>query len=492
MITLLDAMNDPQLFARWFRDRETWEAWRAFIAAAFALPMPPDQLAIYRQCTGRNDPPTAPASEAWLVCGRRAGKSFILALIAVFLACFHDFRRHLSPGERGTILVIASDRKQARTILRYIRALLTEVPMLARLVERETNEAFDLSNRITIEVGTASFRAVRGYTIVAALLDELAFFDTDDAADPDYEIIAALRPAMATIPNAMLLCASSPYARRGALFEAHKRHFGQNGDPILVWQADTRRMNPTVPQRIVDEAYARDPASAAAEFGAQFRSDIEAVFSREAIAACVAPSVRERPPEPGIRYAAHVDPSGGSSDAMTLAIAHREGDLAVLDCVREVRPPFAPEGVVEEFTALLKTYRITKLRGDRYAGEWPREQFRKRGVNYELSDRSASEIYQAFLPLVNSRAIVLLDNDRIASQAVALERRASRSGRDLYSHPPSGHDDLINSVAGVCVALAGQKTTRYADLNWVDGRETPKPTLAERLAALGITLETTI
>jgi hypothetical protein len=55
-----------------------------------------------------------------------------------------------------------------------------------------------------------------------------------------------------TVPNAMLLCASSPYARRGALWDAHRRHFGKDGDPILVWQAPTRTMNPTVPQSIID------------------------------------------------------------------------------------------------------------------------------------------------------------------------------------------------------------------------------------------------
>jgi hypothetical protein len=54
----------------------------------------------------------------------------------------------------------------------------------------------------------------------------------------------------AVIPDAMLLCASSPYARRGALWDAHRRHFGKDGDPTLVWQAPTRKMNPTVPQRV--------------------------------------------------------------------------------------------------------------------------------------------------------------------------------------------------------------------------------------------------
>src|SRR5262249_10333393 len=150
----------------------TWAAWRAFLAALFALRISDDQLAIYRECTGRENPPTTVAREAWLVCGRRAGKSFILALTAVFLACFYDYRQHLIPGERGTIVIIAADRKQARTIFRYVRGLLKNVPMLRHMIERDTTDTFDLTNNVSIEIQTASFRATRGYTLIAALLDE--------------------------------------------------------------------------------------------------------------------------------------------------------------------------------------------------------------------------------------------------------------------------------------------------------------------------------
>ena len=186
-ITILDAIADANLFRRWFRDRATWDAWSALLAALFGLPLTDNQLAIYQRCSGRTVPPSEPASEAWLVCGRRAGKSFVLALIAVYLAAFHDYRKYLAPGERGTVLVIATDRKQARTIFRYIRALLTQVPMLAKLITREDRETFEIDNSVTIEVGTASFKSVRGYTIVAALCDEIAFWPTDDSAQPDYE-----------------------------------------------------------------------------------------------------------------------------------------------------------------------------------------------------------------------------------------------------------------------------------------------------------------
>src|SRR6516165_3067923 len=107
-MTLLEAMADANLFAPWFRDPTTWASWRAFIAALFALPMSDDQRTIYQQCTGRTAPPTQPATEGWLNCGRRSGKSFVLALCAVYLAAFHDYRRHLAPGERATIIVTAA------------------------------------------------------------------------------------------------------------------------------------------------------------------------------------------------------------------------------------------------------------------------------------------------------------------------------------------------------------------------------------------------
>ena len=427
--TILDAVADANLFGPWFKRTDSWTAWRVFLAALFALPMTTDQLVTYQQCTGRKEPPTEAAAEAWLVCGRRAGKSFVLALIAVFIACFRDYRQHLAPGERGTVIVIATDRKQARTILRYIRGLLTKVPMLSRLIERETAEGFDLNNSVTIEIGTASFKSTRGYTIVAALCDELAFWASENSAEPDFEILAALRPGMSTIPGAMLLCASSPYARRGALWDAHRRHFGKDGDPVLVWQAPTITMNPSVPKRIIDEAYERDPISAAAEYGAQFRSDIEAFNSREVVEACVDLPVRERPRGSGTSYTAFVDPSGGSSDSMTLAIGHREGDVAVLDVIREQKPPFSPEDVVTEFPELLKSYGILTVSGDRYAGEWPRERFHAHGIQYQPATKSKSELYRDLLPLLNSKAVELLNHDRLITQLIGLERRTARGAR---------------------------------------------------------------
>ena len=173
-LSIIDACRDPNLFAPWFRNKQTWAAWFVLLSALFALPMNASQLALYQRCTGRRTVPTRPHAEAWLICGRRAGKSFVLALIAVYLSCFKDYRQHLQPGERGTVMIIAADRRQTRVIFRYIRGLLTNIPMLAEMIERETSDGFDLSTGITIEIAAGSFRTTRGYTLVAALSDEIA------------------------------------------------------------------------------------------------------------------------------------------------------------------------------------------------------------------------------------------------------------------------------------------------------------------------------
>jgi hypothetical protein len=150
-----------------------------------------------------------------------------------------------------------------------------------------------------------------------------------------------------------------------------------------------------------------------------------------------------------------------------LLIAHRENDIAVLDAVREVRPPFSPEDTVAEFAMLVKRYGIYTVTGDRYGGEFCREPFRKHGINYELSQKSKSDLYRDALPLLNSCKVDLLDLPRLQAQLCGLERRVARGGRDSIDHPPGQHDDVANAVAGVLVscAVGGYDTS----MNWVPG-----------------------
>ena len=117
-----------------------------------------------------------------------------------------------------------------------------------------------------------------------------------------------------------------------------------------------------------------------------------------------------------------------------------------------MRPPFSPEAIVAEFSATLKSYRISKTTGDKYAGVWPVEVFRKHGIAYEQSAKPKSDLYLGLLPLLNSRRAELLDHPKLIAQLVGLERRTARSGRDSIDHAPSAHDDIANACAGALLA----------------------------------------
>lgn len=457
-ISVIQAMDDPQLFGRWFRNPASWATWRVFLKGLFGLPMSGPEAEVFAQIAGGRRPPTEPAREAWLVIGRRGGKSFITALVGVYLACFRDYTPHLAPGERATVMLIAADRKQARVLFRYVRALITETPMLAKLVVAETSDGLELANRVNIEIHTASFRAVRGYTVAAALLDEIAFWRSDDSANPDREIVAAIRPALTTIPNALLIGLSSPYARRGVLWDMYNRHYGRDSD-VLVVQAHSRTMNPSLPQSVVDRAYADDPVSAAAEYGAVFRPDVEGFLRAEWIAVA---HRHELPPVFGTSYFAFVDPSGGGADAFTLAIAHREGEAVVVDLCRGRRPPFSPESVVEDYAALLKRYGCYKVTGDRYGGDWPAEAFRRHGITYEPAQKPKSDLYLEVEPLFAQGRVRLPDVPELVRELQQLERRTG-AGRDRVDHPPRGHDDYANAAAGALWLAGKQRQSIKAD-----------------------------
>jgi hypothetical protein len=453
-MTLLECLRDPNLFGRFFRGK-SWRVWRSFLAALFAEGARGDDLEHYRFCTGRETWPASPFTEAALVVGRRGGKSRVLALIPVFLACFRDYGPYLAPGEVATIAVLAADRSQARVIFRFVLGLLKAVPLLEQLIVRSDAETIELRNRVVIEIATASFRSTRGYSFAAVLCDEIAFWRSDEASmNPDVEILRALRPGLANIPGSMLLIASSPYAKRGELYNVFRRHHGQDGGRVLVWKADTATMNPSIDPRIIAEAYESDPEAARAEYGAEFRDDLADYITREAVDAVVCSGRSELPPQPGVTYSAFCDPSGGLVDAMTLAIGHLSGgDMCVLDAVVEVRPPFNPQEAVAKCVALLRRYGVSTVTGDRYAGEWPVARFREHGIEFVQSARPKSDLYGDLLPLLNERRVELLDLPRLGAQLVGLERRTARSGKDSIDHAPGGHDDLINSAAGLLVGL---------------------------------------
>jgi hypothetical protein len=457
VIDIIRAIHDPLLFGPLFNDPVTWGSWQVFLKAAFGLPITEKgELELYRQCTGRQSPPATPAKEVDCIVGRRGGKSRVVSVLSAYIAAFGDYSQVLSPGETGVVAILACDREQARIILEYTREALKFSPILAKMIADDLAGEIRLKNRTAIRVLTSATASVRGYTLVAAICEEAAFWRVE-GRDPGHEVVRSLRPGLATT-GGPLFKISSPYAKAGFLWESYQKNFGQEG-PVLVWQAPTRTMNPTIPQELVDRALTEDLIAAQCEYLARFRDDISGFLDGETLGGLVVAGRRELSPQPDLRYFAFADPSGGRQDAFTLAIAHKdEGGLVILDAVRRSVPPFNPAQVVGEFAEILKEYRVWEVVGDRYSAEWVVAAFREGGIAYKASDKDRSQIYQEALPLFTRGQVEMLDDKVLLSELRGLERRTRPMGRDMITHGPGGQDDLANSVCGALVLAVGKET----------------------------------
>ena len=212
-------------------------------------------------------------------------------------------------------------------------AAFEQSPILTQLIANRTADTLELTNGVSVEVRAASFRRLRGPTYIAVIADEAAFWYSDEfSANADAEILNAVRPGLATTGGPLII-ASSPYAKRGVLWETYRRHYGPDGDPlILVAQGTSRDFNPSLPQSVVDRALERDHASASAEYLAQFRTDIEGFVSFEVVQACVH---RRSAIEMAASAYCATPPSSIHPAAVLTAshwpVAHRDGERIVVD-----------------------------------------------------------------------------------------------------------------------------------------------------------------
>jgi hypothetical protein len=438
---IVECMDDTRLFQPWFRG-ESWHGWRAVLKAVYALPMTDSEIAFFRSVAER-DPPKRRVKEAWFVCGRGAGKDSVASIVVAHTAALFDQHDRLRPGERVLCMCLATDRDQSRIILGYTRSYFTDIELLKGMVQRETASGFELSNSVDVAISTNNYRAVRGRSVLCAVLDETAFWRDENSATPDEETFKALKPALARVPGSILIGISSPYKKSGLLYRKFKENYGRDSD-ILVIKAPTRTLNPTIPQSEVDEAMAEDPASALAEWLAEFRDDVAGWANLELIESAVDNGVTVRPPSGNKRfiYRAGVDPSGGVKDSFTCAISHSEDQMVVLDCLVEVKPPFNSASATAQIAEVIKSYGLRECTGDRYAAAWVCDSFSRCGIKYHHSDRDRSAIYLDTLPLFTSGRVRLLDNRRLVTQFAGLERKTSSIGKDRVDHGRGGFDDV--------------------------------------------------
>lgn len=454
-LTIREALHEPKLLG-FALPGDSWLPWRVMLMAVMGEELTEPERAIYRQFTGRDAEPGFIPAEFFAVAGRRSGKTRAAGTLAAFVGTCVDHSAYLSSSERATIPVMAVSTVQAQKAFSACMVL-EESPILSRQIETSNSETIRLKTRCDIEVRPGNQKTIRGITSPLAIADEIAHFYTD-GVNTDAGLLDAVRPSLQSGKHhGPLVAISSPWGPKGELFDAFNKHHGPNGDEdIIVAKGSSLEWNSTLDPKVIARAMERDSAMADAEWNGNFLTSVLNIFTHDGINAITDLGVTEREPIPGIRYAAYADPSGGTGlDGFTLAIAHMEDGVVVLDLLRETLAPFNPEHVVESYSADLKRFGCRTIQTDRYASAWNSTAWQRHGITHRPSTKPASELFAALLPVVNAGNTRWLDDEKLRRQALGLERRISSGGKQQIGHGRSvhAHDDIVNAVAGVTYAL---------------------------------------
>ena len=379
---IIEFTTDPQLLGL-----SLSLAQETLLRAIYGLDLNEEQLDLWRECTDRHEYPGKPFGEVTVVSGARSGKdSRIAAPVALYESLFGGHERHLSPGERAIVPVVAQDARATAIAFGYIRDGLRRSPILASTVVDERASEIDLENRVTIRCFPCTMRSLRGWSIPVGILDEVAFWRIEGSADSDVEVQTSFRRGGLGFPSPKLLKISTPYLRSGILYNDFAQSFGKDDPDRLVWKSRTSLMNPSITEERLAREKRLDPKRYAREYEAEFQDDLESFLSPEWVERCVVPGRFELPPAPGVRHVAGVDPSGGRGDFFTLSICHEEGSFSE---GRRVVQDFMKgwqggdlEETVQAIAAVLCRYGVSFCAGDRYAGSWVSEAFKRHGIRY--------------------------------------------------------------------------------------------------------------
>jgi hypothetical protein len=427
------------------------------LKALYGLPMTDAEAEIAKGCVGKAFQPNTEYREAAFICGRRSGKSDKLAAnVAIFEAFFRE--HNLSPGETGVVLLLAQNMRQAKVVRGYIEGKIKKSPILSQYVVATRAQEIELDNGITIAIYPASFRAIRGLSVVSCICDEIAFWWTEESyANPDVEVVRAVRPSMATFPSAKLLLISSPYAMNGVLYDLWRKR-DEDAD-TLVWRAPTGLMNPTVPERFLAKEQARDPENFRREYLAEFTDAVSAFLSAAAIDECVAKGRSELPPDgENSKYVAAID-AAFKGDRFTLCIAHYDSarGMTVIDVLRgwqgsKSRPLQLGADVMPELLPLSKRYGFRTIHGDQFGSEPLRELFQAHGFRYEehtFTNASKADLYGTLRTKIQEGKIELLDHKDSLRELRGLELELLPTGTVRIGHAGHGkaRDDYADAIA---------------------------------------------
>ncbi len=409
-------------------------------------------------------------SEAWIVCGRRAGKTDRLAsTILAYESLFGGHEEYARKGQRIYCFQIAQDQRMAQYSLHFIRATIESSPVGIKLIEQVTADRIDLTNGVTIKCLPPTLKAVRGFACPVAVMDEVGvWYQDSDSANPDYEIYRAIRPAQMQFPDRVLVGVSSPWNKNGLLWTNYAagtegrnapKHEQSRYRNVIVIHGTTASMgNPLITRGILEEDRDRDPRSFERESLAVFQDSISGFLNTTLLKEAVDVSVTERAPSPEFQYVGAIDPAF-RQDAFAFTICHvTEQGTVVQDYVERFLPPapgeaINPENVIAQIVPVCQRYKIQIVHSDQWHLESLQQLFIRHGLLLDgvpFKANNKAEIFGSLKMLLNQRRLRILDHRETVKELAQLELKLSGGGNVQIAAPSGMHDDMAAVMALAC------------------------------------------
>jgi hypothetical protein len=441
-------------------------------------------------------------SEAWLICGRRWGKtdSFSSTIVAYEAACggHEDYIR--KGAQEAVCFLVSQDLKNARASLPLILATLESSPLLKKEISNTTADFISLSNGLAIGVAPPSAKALRGYATPVVAMDEVGlWYTTAESANPDFEIERAVKFAQIQFPHKKRLGTTTPYIKEGLAW----KNFSAGTQGVKIRDVAKRRAfrgmlllhsttaasgNPHVVREALDQEWVQDPDAFRRESLAEFTDSISWFLNVALLHEAIDEGVYERAPAPGPVYVAAMDPAF-RGDGFGFTIVHNTHDGVVVDVARRWKAlpgeALNPALILDEIVPMLRAYGIAVVYSDQHHLDSLMQLALDRGFSIEgvpFTAKSKASIFGSLQQLVNTKKLKLLDTRGNSAAGVMLDELKTLEKRNLpgggmqIGHPVGKHDDMA-----AVLALAAYKATWMMP---VKVKEAPRePTIFEKCVA---------
>lgn len=438
----------------------------------------------------------------WVIrAGRRAGKSSTLARLAVAHALWGSW--FVPPGDVGVVAFVSVDRDEASARLRTIREILQTLGVAFD----ERGEEIELRDRrVVFKVVTCSIRSV-GFTSIAIFCDEMAKWESrDDKSNPAREVMASVRPTMATQPAAFEVCSSSPWGTD----DYHAELFEQ-GDTAqqLTSFAPTWVANPS-PETTEEKTREAEPDERI--WSREYAAEPGVTLSAALDPADTAASFRMDPR--GLRIASFlaIDASSLRGDSFTYVAGHETdaGEMQVTEIRgwegEELRSA-SLESIVDVIAARAKVFGVRRVFGDQRESAGLEALFARRSLVFESiawSQSSKDGAVMLLRRLMRERRLCLVEHTTLRRELLTMKARLMPSGLTRYQTNGLDYASALITVmhaanerrlaAGYNPAAGAYASVRkYRDrlprARWAEGRgyvgdgrfhDCPPPDLGER------------